>query len=683
MPLQDVQLDNRSYNDLKAELRRRIPLYTPEWTDFNETDPGMVLIELFAWLADILVYRINQIPDKAYIEFLKMIGIQLNLPTPAQAYLTFTLTSADLPYAVPIPQGTQVGLASASGGPVIFETTDNLYAAGASLAAVQAFDGARYSVISNFNRTDNSSWYPFSAFPQTGAALYMGFDRAFPSTGNYQYPLTILLNTPSVSGSAAGGQGASVATPPITGVLEYSTASGWNTVTLVKDGTAALTQSGVILFQAPADWAAVQYGALRKSTDPAYYWMRYRIAQVLGAGYQEPPQITNVLINSILAVNAVTVQGELLGAGNGMPNQTFQLSNYPVLPIDPSVKGIIEVDEGDGNGFTLWKQVDDFSASNSDSKDYTLDYPTGTVTFGDGVNGKIPNWLSSDGSNLETADLPNIRATEYKWGGGSQGNAGPGSITSLIDTVPYVESVTNLLPSLLGADEETVQEAEDRAPQAIRTVSRAVSVSDFVSLALLTPGARIKRATAIPLQRPQAQVVRAADGSVVLPPAAPGVVTVIVVPDGPDPQKPVANDQTLAAVAKYLDKYRLVTCELYVTTPVYRQVEIQATVIVNPSADSVAVLNALTNALLTFYNPLTGGDPPAAGQNGPGWDFGGTIYVSDAYRQILDIDGVQRIEGTVLIFLDGKQQPADQDIPLQPFELVYSTHHTLDVSYPQ
>ena len=706
MPLPVVKLDDLTFESLKTELRRRIPAYTPEWTDFNESDPGIALIELFAWLADILVYRINKIPDNAYVKFLQLLNIQLDLPAPAEAYLTFTLVSKDLPNAVPVPGGTQVGLSSASATPIIFETTDNLYACGASLAAVQSFDGARYTVINNFNPTDGTYWYPFSAFPQAGAAVYLGFDRAFPATGGYQFPLTILLNTPAIAGSAQGTATPKPlsSSPPLIGVLEYSTSTGWSPITVVSDGTAALTQSGVMQFKAPSDWATVQYGALRKSSDPALYWMRYRIDQVLGMGYQAPPRISNVLINTIKARNAVTVEGELLGASSGLPNQTFQLSNSPVFPIDPSVAGIVEVDEGDGNGFTLWTQVDSLSGSNRDSKVYTLDYSTGTVTFGDGINGKIPHWLSSDGSNLEPGDLPNIRVTKYQWGGGSVGNAGANSITSLINSVPYVASVTNLLPSDLGADEETVSHAEDRAPEQIRTLSRAVSIEDFVALALRTPGGRIQRATAIPLQRPITQVVRAADGSVVLPAPAPGVVTVLVLPDGPDPQMPVASDQTLAAVAEYLDKFRLVTSELYVARPIYHLVEIQARVIVKPTAISGDVQTALERALLTFYNPLIGGEPPAtpnpAGATaaaptlagvtseaasqaqGKGWPFGGTIFVSDAYRQILQVDGVQSIEGSVQIYLDGKLQPQDKDIPLQPFELVYSTNHTLDVSYP-
>jgi predicted phage baseplate assembly protein len=677
MALPDIQLDNRSYTDLVNELRRRIPAYTPEWTDYNDSDPGIALIELFSWLADILIYRINQVPDKAYVQFLQMIGIQLGLPAPAQAYLTFTLTSKDLPNAVVIPGGTQVGLANASAGPVVFQTVADLPATGAALAAVQTFDGAVYSIVNNVNPVDGSFYYAFSADnvpPQAGAALYIGFDRAFPASG-YNYPITIRVSTPSVTGLAQGGQDTQNISPPINGVLEYSTASGWGSVSHVSDGTNCLTQTGVILFQAPADWAAVQYGALRKTSDPALYWLRYRIDQVLGTGYQSPPKITNILVNTVQALNSVTQSGEVLGASNGLPNQSFQLSQAPVLPNPPGVTGIVLVDEGDGNGPTLWTEVPDFSGSGRDDKVYTLDYISGIVTFGDGVHGKIPHWLSGDGTNLETSDLQNIQVTQYQSGGGSAGNAGSNSITSLIDTVPFVASVTNLLPSVLGADQETVEHAEARAPQAIRNLGRAVTPDDFVALALLTPGARIQRANAIPLQRPQTQVVRAPDGTVITPTPAPGVITVIVVPDGPDPAKPVANDQIMAAVAAYLDKYRLVTTELYVTTPVYRQVEIRANVTIEPGARDVHT--ALKNALLAFYNPLTGG------QQGTGWDFGGTIYVSDAYRQILDVTGVLRIEGSIDIYVDNKLQPPDKDIALQPFELVYSKSHTLNVSYPQ
>src|SRR5260370_34678953 len=129
MPLPDIQLDDRRFEDLVAEARRRIPAYTPEWTDFNDSDPGITLIQLFAWLQEMILYRLNRVPQKNFVKFLELVGIELNPAAAAQVELTFKLTSKDLPDAIAIPQGTRVSVAGRPGGPIGFETRDNLRAA--------------------------------------------------------------------------------------------------------------------------------------------------------------------------------------------------------------------------------------------------------------------------------------------------------------------------------------------------------------------------------------------------------------------------------------------------------------------------------------------------------------------------------------------------------------------------
>jgi hypothetical protein len=59
MPLTVPSLDDRTYQDLRDEALARIPVHTPEWTNFNESDPGVTLIELFAFLTENLLYRSN------------------------------------------------------------------------------------------------------------------------------------------------------------------------------------------------------------------------------------------------------------------------------------------------------------------------------------------------------------------------------------------------------------------------------------------------------------------------------------------------------------------------------------------------------------------------------------------------------------------------------------------------
>ena len=84
MPLPDPQLDDRRFQDIVNEAKGLIPRYCPEWTDHNVSDPGVTLIELFAWMTDLLLYRVNQVPDKMYVHFLELIGVRLAPPRPAQ-----------------------------------------------------------------------------------------------------------------------------------------------------------------------------------------------------------------------------------------------------------------------------------------------------------------------------------------------------------------------------------------------------------------------------------------------------------------------------------------------------------------------------------------------------------------------------------------------------------------------
>ena len=52
MPLPGLNLDDRTFEQLYQELRRRIPAYAPEWTDHNDSDPGITLMQMFSWLAE-------------------------------------------------------------------------------------------------------------------------------------------------------------------------------------------------------------------------------------------------------------------------------------------------------------------------------------------------------------------------------------------------------------------------------------------------------------------------------------------------------------------------------------------------------------------------------------------------------------------------------------------------------
>lgn len=677
MALADIKLDDRRFEDLVAEARRRIPGYTPEWTDHNDSDPGMTLVHLFAWLAEMILWRLNRVPDKNFVKFLELIGIELRPPTPAQAELSFTLSAPDLDQGVLVPKGTRVVLAEqADATPVIFETDDNLLAVAAAIGAFQSFDGAQYELVSESNRLARQFFYPFGARPQKGSALYVGLTRPFPRG---RHTITIHAYT---EGLTPGGANAPVTqAPPVSAVWEYWAGDTWRALSVVENTTVALTRTGTVTFDAPVPpnqmaIATDGLGLLKRPEDPRLYWLRYRIDEVLGPGFEIAPRLEDVLLNTIKATNAVTVRDELLGPSDGRPDQRFKLQNAPVL----AESLILEVQESLDQDFQLWQQVHDFGRSGPEDRHYTLNPVTGEIAFGDGKKGKIPPMLPDLRPNPagggEDTRPANIRTSVYRWGGGARGNAGPDKITALESVIPFVESVTNLRPAAGGEDEETLEQAKSRAPREIRTRSRAVTADDFEFLAQQTPGTRIRRAKSLPLHHPRLEPRRPAGaGQPVTLVPVPGVVTVLVVPESRDPQ-PVLREETRNLVASYLDQFRLITTEVYVEPARYRKVEVEVRVLAKPDADSAAVQKALQERLLRYFHPLTGGD------KGDGWEFGGTIYFSETYRQILTTDGVMRVEADAMkTYLDGIEQAACEDIPLGGDELVWSDVHQVEVRY--
>ena len=89
MPLTIPTIDDRKYQDLLDEALARIPVHNPEWTNFNKSDPGVTLIEVFAFLAENILYRSNQIPERNRLKFLSLLGVPLRPASSARGLVTF------------------------------------------------------------------------------------------------------------------------------------------------------------------------------------------------------------------------------------------------------------------------------------------------------------------------------------------------------------------------------------------------------------------------------------------------------------------------------------------------------------------------------------------------------------------------------------------------------------------
>lgn len=115
MPLPLPNLDNRTYEQLRAAALQQIETnLNTNWNDLGPGDPGVVLLEAFAYLTEQMLYRLNRVPEKLYIAFLRLLGVTLFPPTAAQVTLRFW-QSEERDTPILVPRGTRVTMSGGSG----------------------------------------------------------------------------------------------------------------------------------------------------------------------------------------------------------------------------------------------------------------------------------------------------------------------------------------------------------------------------------------------------------------------------------------------------------------------------------------------------------------------------------------------------------------------------------------
>lgn len=127
MPLSLPNLDDRTFEDLIAQMRSLIPHYTKKWTNHNPSDPGITILELLSWLSEMMLFRLDKIPERSYLTFLDLIGVK---PSCAQVEITFEIRLSQ--YALPddfvICRGTRIAaIEERTGEEIIFETLTPIF----------------------------------------------------------------------------------------------------------------------------------------------------------------------------------------------------------------------------------------------------------------------------------------------------------------------------------------------------------------------------------------------------------------------------------------------------------------------------------------------------------------------------------------------------------------------------
>ena len=667
MPLSAVTpvIDDRRYDDIMAEVRARIARYTPEWrpvwSDVNDSDPGIILAQVFAWLSEMLLYRMAQVPDLNYVKFLELLGEELRAAQPASAEVTFAVSDTWPGAFVDVPRGTQVS-ANVEGTPLVFETERDLRAVACQIRSLQSDDGAQFQDATAENEKAEAGFLPFGKSPREGGALTLGL--AFPAghANETSFPAMILDLTFWVA-DPPGDAARSRACGPLTtrafapARLEWEGWDGarWRRIDTIVDETLAFTQTGHVKVRVPSSLTLVRgrigaYDTPDPATgnprDPLLFWLR---AHLVHSQYERPPRLRAVRTNTVDALQAQTVLGEILGGASGGRDQTFRLANAPVI------RDSLRVTIDEGTGARDWEIKDDLLGSGPSDPHLALSPATGELRAGDGDSGAIPV------ANPANRDA-NVVAVRYRYGGGTRGNVAAKTIRNLLTPVPGIDGgkTENLFTAAGGTNEEDLEEAKKRARLALRARERAVTPEDFE---LLARTAGVKRAKALPLFHPQFPGAK-----------VPGAVTVIVVPES-ESDAPTPSDGLLRQVCRHLDDRRLLTTEVFVVAPRYVTVSSRVQVVARDDADPGTVKQEAEDSLKKYFHPLKGGD------DGEGWPFGGPLRYSKIVQRIFGVAGVDSVPELTLI-VDGETAPACSDVILEriaPFALLTPVEHSVEV----
>ncbi len=657
MALPEISLDDRKFQDIVDQAKRMIPQYCPEWTDHNVSDPGVALIELFAWMTDLLLYRVNQVPDKMYTKFLELMGMSLEPPRAAIVPVTFYLTAAQAS-DLSIQEGAEVAtVRTETSQAITFSTEATLTVRPPKLLG--AFTrGAAQAREAPWLRHDlkrlelpGQRLTLFTTPPQPNDAFYIALER-----DHSHHVLALLLDC-----EVAGGAGVDPTNPPTRWEVWQGPTTQWVPCELEYDGTGGFNQSGEVILHLPQMQS-------RAFQNLEAFWLRVRLTEVQTTqGYRVSPELEGFTLESrggtVGARHAITVQNEVLGISEGTPGQKFRTLQAPLLSRDSS-RDFVTVEAG--GGVEAWAEVGDFADSNKEDRHYTLDSLSGEVTF-------APTLPQPDGSVYTFGTVPpknaTVRFNRYQYGGGVIGNVPVGALSVLKTSIPFVARVINRAPAAGGRDAQSLEDAKLRAPEFLRTRTRAVAADDYETLATRVPGvARAYCLTPGDANSPNA--------------VKPGTVTLIVLPSTDNTTGRVLNEsmtlsaETRAEVFELLKHRILVGTALEVRGPklIFVSVEAKLRVPVGTDPAVLADVEAQASAVLyQFLNPYTGGP------RGRGYPFGRDLHQPELVALLQRIPMVEYVEEVRVGISDpGSNQPprpVPNHLEVAPGELLASENH--------
>jgi len=715
MPLQIPKIDDRRYQDLLDEALNRIPVHNPEWTNFNRSDPGVTLIEIFAFMTESLLYRANLIPERSRKKFLQLLGIPLNPATSARGLVSIT-NERGLAVTATLDAGLEVAAGEVPfrteraldvlpvEGRVYFkrplknadtETEEyyrQLYASfqgeeledevELNLYETVSLDAANDKGISLGDDTiDNSIWIALLARENedpeiirkeiANKTLSLGIVPALdeatahlPAGGqkaNKEDSSWLNYKIPKLPAGNQLPEQTNLRNPeykelPANQTTDILTEPGIVEITLPSAGELEFWEN-----LEPLELGADDFPPTLEDTKQSarlITWLR-----ITGNETAVKSRFMWVGINAATVSQRTRVAGELVGEGTGEIDQVFKITRPPIVPRSARVfvtKSGAVTEE--------WKEIDDLLAAGSEVVKPDLRQAPG-ARGGQKKSAKVFTVNNESGEirfgDGEHGERPPSEArinVSYDYGAGVAGNVGAGEINTA-GALPAGLKVSNPVRTWGGSDSENVLDGERQIKSYLRHHERLVTAQDFKTIVLRTPGVLIGRVEVIPTFNP--------DFSPNEPGDAPGAVTVLVIPkyDAKQPDAPVPDRLFLDTICRFLDERRLVTTEVFLRGAVYKPIWISLGINVVAEKAVPEVREAVKRALLEFLAPLDANFDHLNGGEGEktnGWRLRKPVTAKELLAVASRVSGVMFVNDVLLAEGDA---PASEQVAINGLEL--------------
>lgn len=370
-------LDDRFFDDIVDEARMLIPTIIPTWTDENEYDPGITLIELFSWLIEMQQYYMNRIIEQSEINFLKLLGIQIQQISSAKVDVFFSGVTKD----IILPKRSKF-----MAHDLVFETDKDHTLIPNNIEKVIVRADAESNDYTSLNDYKSDSFYAFGSSVLKGNTLFIGLQKEVLPGQELTLSIYMFDDYPVTLGS---DDHQSINIVPSGNVSweffgidkDNGGKRGWFPVEISEDQTFHMSKSGQITLKMPFQMSVE---TVYPANDIGRYWIS---CTVNNPAYELPPRIKQVAINTISVVHEETLSETRVFASSGEKNETLELTDY----LSFYEKLIIQVK--DDNGYwRIWNRVSERDDLDFESHSYIVEKDQLTkktkITFGDGVTGK-------------------------------------------------------------------------------------------------------------------------------------------------------------------------------------------------------------------------------------------------------------------------------------------------------